>query len=375
MAALVVESLTQDPTNLRPRFMKKNKVGKFNITAASEDGFCTKPQGNKTGLANLYASHTLAGTSGATEADYVVQIDDVSAGETIGYATFRWGRQYSDQSGLTYMAHSVPTTNDTIHLENGVQITWTAGSTVPDFVLGDRWTFQSRFPTGPAAASNYHRDVKFFGPPGQLTNTIVVGLTEFSDQMVNVLALLDHNLGDGTTITYDVGDNTHSFAADPSGKNILYFRDQTQPLHTITIDSTNDTITQQQIGYIYLGQSFEFQDRRRDVEYSILFNALGDYSQDIAKFTDYTQRAYTVTYPLVEGVSTNTDIENYMSFRDELVQSQGYEEPVLFHPNPSDTRGFGLYFFDDNGFLRDNVYINLFDISLSFFEVPKEVHN
>jgi len=375
MPALVVETLTLDNRNLRPRFMKKNKVNRFNITADSADGFCTKPTANKVGLADLYVSQTLSGVLGTTEAEYTISIDSTTAGTSVGAATYRVGMQYSDVSGMTYTAFSVPTTTNSTTLNGDVRFVWAAGSTNPDFIVGDRWTFQSRFPNGPAAASIYHRDMKFYGPPGQTVNTIVVDLSASQDNTVNTLAILDHNFGPGTTITYTVGDKTHSVEGDPGGKNILYFENTTQPLHTITIDATGDSISQHEIGYLYLGEKFEFSDRRRDVKYTLLFDALGDYGQTLARFTDYTKKVYSLTFPLVEGVSSNTDAENYMAFRDELVKSQSYEEPLLFHPNPTDTREFGLYFFDDDGFVRDNIYLNLFNLTLDFHEVPKEVHS
>ena len=89
------------------------------------------------GTATMFAVGSFSGTSSLT---YTVQIDDVSAGQDIGNATFRW--KTSATATGTWEASAQTTATSLTTLSNGVQIAFIAG-TGDDFELWDTWEFEA----------------------------------------------------------------------------------------------------------------------------------------------------------------------------------------------------------------------------------------
>jgi len=96
-------------------------------------GIVTSAKKNGTGSAVITTSGNF---SGATDLEYIVEIDSIAGGAEVGQATFRW----SDGGG-TWDASGVTTPAVATLLNNGVNIAFTTGAGA-DFVVGDKWYFK-----------------------------------------------------------------------------------------------------------------------------------------------------------------------------------------------------------------------------------------
>jgi len=96
-------------------------------------GIVTSAKKNGTGSAVITTSGNF---SGATDLEYIVEIDSIAGGAEVGQATFRW----SDGGGA-WDASGVTTPAVATLLNNGVNIAFTTGAGA-DFVVGDKWYFK-----------------------------------------------------------------------------------------------------------------------------------------------------------------------------------------------------------------------------------------
>ena len=97
------------------------------------NGIVTSAKKEGTGSAVMTPSGNY---SGATDLEYIVEIDSIAGGAEVGDATYRW----SDGGG-TWDASGVATAAAPTLLNNGAYISFASGSGA-DFVVGDRWYFK-----------------------------------------------------------------------------------------------------------------------------------------------------------------------------------------------------------------------------------------
>lgn len=88
-----------------------------------------------TGAGRLAVGGAFTGTA---DAQYVVQIHDISGGSEVGQAKYRW----SDNGGASWNASGVTTSGAAATLSNGVTITF-IGALETDFALYDQWAFKA----------------------------------------------------------------------------------------------------------------------------------------------------------------------------------------------------------------------------------------
>lgn len=158
------------------------------ITATTQAaGVSSRPQ--KEGAGSAVA--TLGGTySGGNNLDYVIEIQ--TTGE-IGTATFRW----SDDGGVTWDASGVSTSASPVALNNGVTVQWTAAAG-SDVVALDTWRFKGYNPYHRRNVLDRDRDTEWRSTA--LTSQMLT--FDFgSAKQPTALAVLDHNLTSGATIT------------------------------------------------------------------------------------------------------------------------------------------------------------------------------
>ena len=119
----------------KPRFIYDNLITSETMISVSSlrNGLVTSAKKEGTGSAVITTSGNY---SGATDLEYIVEIDSIAGGAEVGQATFKW----SDGGG-TWDANGVTTSATSILLNNGVYILHTTG-TGADFVVGDKWYFK-----------------------------------------------------------------------------------------------------------------------------------------------------------------------------------------------------------------------------------------
>ena len=127
-----------------PRYLYENKITSDSmITPSSQtSGVIGGTQKEGTGSAVMY---TYGAYSGDTDIQVIVQIDDVSGGNEIGSATYRY--RYSTTAVGTWEASGQTTASTYTTLSLGIQIKWTAG-TGNDFEENDTWYFDCFAPFG-----------------------------------------------------------------------------------------------------------------------------------------------------------------------------------------------------------------------------------
>jgi hypothetical protein len=368
--------------NRSPRFMRKNKANSGNTSIQNNlAGHLTQPQffGSGNAEMNVRVPKWGAPAAAVTEAEYVVQINDSTAGATLGAATFRWGKEYKDRSGFQWMSAGETITAQTIYLlEFGIRIAFTAGATTPDFVPKDRWHFQALRAFGMEKMFDIDRGKCWKSRPTDQTTQLVIDLSNEEDPTTNCLILYDHNFGAGTTISHKYGSTTTLINGDSVNKrNIMYFN-TTQPLHTIDIDSTGDGGGEQIIGHLFLGEAFQLF-RHRDIAYNRTETKEGDRTEHNIKNIDYKKDVIKMSFSLMQDEfdpnctqqipDGRGDFEVMVDYIDEIIEPNAFEEPVFVHFNPSVPWDFNMYFLQNPSISTTATFKDLFDFSLDLEEV------
>lgn len=364
MGTLAVEEITFSIKNDTPRFFKENLLNSGNCTMTnSSEGKATKAQAIKAGYAEL--SSVQNSITMQSEAHYIVEIDSVVDGQTIGFATFRYGREFFDSSGLTYLAYGM-TTGTGLILTPDIGISFYEGITSPDFYVGDKWTFDIRGKNFLEKAFDLDRLTMTKALNSE--TTISVDLSNESANLVNALIILDSNIDSGATIEWQIGADSYSKTASGTGKDVIYLESIiTYPYHTIVISGASDNI---QFGELYLGSYLQL-DRQRNIEHTRSRNVLGQFDDPLFRFIDYDSEKIEFSFPLVEGLTDNSDLQNLNTLLGTYIRS-GYKQiPFFVHFNPTVLDDLSLYYLDSTDRPRANKFINLYDVTMTIIEVPK----
>jgi len=117
---------------MKCRFLYDNLITSgTSVTVSSlRSGIVTSALKDGTGSAVLTTSGNF---SGSKDLEYIIEIDSVVAGVTVGFATYKW----SDGSGA-WDSTGVTTASGVSTLNNGVNISFSSG-TSPDFIIADTW--------------------------------------------------------------------------------------------------------------------------------------------------------------------------------------------------------------------------------------------
>jgi hypothetical protein len=197
-----------------------------------------------TGSATMYA---LGAYTGSTDCTIIVKIDDTTAGNEIGQATFAW--KYSTTAG--WDGSGVTTSASATLLGSGVSIVFVAG-TGNDFEGDEVWHTEARATYGKGNLIDLDRNNVF---RSGVTFPIVIDLG--SAQQVTAFALLDHNLTAATT-TLTLQANSSDSWGSPAYVQALtvtdplpYYLDQTYRYWRLSI--VDSAITYVQIGELFLG--------------------------------------------------------------------------------------------------------------------------
>ena len=117
------------------RFLYSNLITTESMLTVSSlrNGIVTSAKKEGTGSAVMTPSGNF---SGATDLEYIVEIDSIAGGAEVGQATYKW----SDGGG-TWDASGALTAAAPTLLNNGAYIAFATG-TGADFVVGDKWYFK-----------------------------------------------------------------------------------------------------------------------------------------------------------------------------------------------------------------------------------------
>ncbi len=223
----------------RCRFLYDNLVTLASMISVSSlrTGLVYGPKKTGTGSATMNAAGDFSGTE---DLRYTVEIDSVAGGAEIGQATFKW----SDGNG-SWNATGVTTSASPITLNNGVTVAFVAGSG-DDFVLADRWDFLAVNLFNASKLIDWHRDRRYRSAGLSSPNTITIDLG--SAQEVEALALWDHNLTDGATITVLAVEDEPGVPIDPELLTLGWAdydgSDPDTDYETLTVDANDRDITQ-----------------------------------------------------------------------------------------------------------------------------------
>jgi len=242
------------------RFLYNNLITSESMFTVSSlrTGLVTGALKTGTGSAVLNTSGNFSGTE---DLEYILEIDSVAAGASVGQATFKW----SDGGG-SWDASGVTTSAVNITLNNGVQVNWTAGSG-DDFVLADKWYLKGVNLFNAGKMIDMDRDHRYRSAALESPNTITIDLG--TAQEIKALVLYDHNLTSAATILLE-GDDAATFDSDAGSpqfsesvtwvtEKILHYLSSasTRRYWRISITDVLNSDGYIEIGELYLGSYVE----------------------------------------------------------------------------------------------------------------------
>lgn len=197
--------------------------------------------------------------TGATPRQYVVEVNDVSAGAGVGSAKYRW--RPSDVSA--WSATGVATSAAPAVLESGITVAWVSGGGT-DFISGDYWTITVDKPFGKAKLLDRDRDTEWrsAGPTVYEYHLIDFGVS----RQVDVCSFLDSNIPPSVTL-YVMG------SADPgfgSGLSEIFYPTGSSGVFYLTTVSRSyrywmvrfilpaNSLEYLSVGELFLGSYVEF---------------------------------------------------------------------------------------------------------------------
>jgi len=222
-------------------------------------GIVTSAKKEGTGSAVMTPSGAF---SGATDLEYIVEIDSIAGGAEVGQATFKWS-----DGDSTWDASGVTTDDDPVLLNNGIYVAFATG-TGADFVVGDKWYFKgvNLFNSGKMITRD--RDDVYRSAALGTPNTITITLT--AEAAADALIIFDHNLTSAATITL-WGDDAATFDSDGgaaqlietvtwAADKILHYlttTDRTKKYWQLRITDAANPDLYVEIGEIFLGSYME----------------------------------------------------------------------------------------------------------------------
>jgi hypothetical protein len=137
-----------------------------------------------TGSAAMQAAGPYTGLGAA---QYVVEVNDLSAGSGVGQAKYRWRRAV--EAG--WVGTGLTTSAAPALLENGITVSWASGGGT-DFASGDYWTVTCDKPFGRRSLIDADRNTEWRSADYATAQSLVVDLG--ATRTVDAVAFLDTNL-------------------------------------------------------------------------------------------------------------------------------------------------------------------------------------
>jgi hypothetical protein len=240
------------------RFLYENLISSASMLTLSShaDGRLSSVVKDGDGSATMLAYGPY---QGEIDLYYTIEIDSVSAGAELGYATFRWRTSNTavgtwEQTGVTTQTTpAIALSAD--GLGTNIKVSF-AGGDGDDFEVGDKWHFDTRANYGSERLLDRNRNT-YWQSSGIVTEHIVIdygAATQFT-----AVLICDHNLTDSAVVKIQANasdswgspsyDNTISTITDPLivyadqtyRYNRWYFEDSTNPDGCIKIGNIMHT--------------------------------------------------------------------------------------------------------------------------------------
>ena len=359
----------------KPRFLYDNLITAESMLSVSSlrNGIVTSAKKEGTGSAVMTPSGNY---SGATDLEYIVEVDSIAGGAEVGDATYKW----SDGGG-TWDADGVATAAAPTLLNNGVYIAFASGAGA-DFVVGDKWYFKGVNLFNAGKMIDRDRDHSYRSAALASPNTITITLD--AEAEADALVIFDHNFTSAATITL-WGDDAATFDSDggnaqlietvtwASGKILHYLTttDRTKKYWQLRITDTANTDLYIDIGELFLGSYMELS-KNYSVGFSKGFELLHDSNKTpygVVKKRFYNkQRIFTYDFRLI----STTDLALLETMIDAIaIRSTGELKSFWFNDDSAVVANTWLV--DITKLPEKHVASSYYEASLELTEVMRSV--
>jgi hypothetical protein len=319
------------------RFLHTNLITEANATP-SEIAAGRVTQGTKDVSVGGAAGRAGGIYTGLTEQQIWIEIDDTSAGVSIGQATYR----VSYNGGTTWTASGQATASSPVTLPsgNGLTFVWTAAASGADCAVGDRWKFKAVLPHGMSAGldlQDRNRTYRTTTVAGTKTIDIDLGTV----QLVRGCFLLDHNLTSGATVTVKGGASspaaTFTQAITWSAGSMGVFFSQTYRYWRISILDAANTALYLEVGKFVLGDYLELTTRKLShVPWGQAAQRFGYEAKSTRNYRRATIEAKCQHFPLNYGFISPAEYDTLVTMRDACWNlTSKLDTPLVFVPDSS----------------------------------------
>lgn len=314
------------------RFLYNNAITAASMLTVSSQrsGVVTGAAKEGTGSAQM---QSYGQYSGESDLMLLVQIHDISAGQEIGQALYRW--RTSETALGAWEASDITTHSTASTLTAGVKIQFVTG-TGDDFENLDKWQFRALATWGPARMLNLDRGT-VFQTDDSTSVTIVIDL----GTPVNITAcvLFGHNLTDDATVTLQAhtsdswGAPSYSQALSVSADMpVTQYLDEEYCYWRMVISDAANPDGYVEIGNLYLGTYMELAVETADWGSSeeLLFHQaeVKNEAGEVQEAVYAEQFRYSLSYSDIG----NDDIDLLQTmFRTLRNTSSGKSTPLFFH--------------------------------------------
>lgn len=343
-----------DPSSTQtPLFRQIYKKNWLNAIPGGARGFIS---GNYTGIIDL---------------GWIVEVNDISAGASIGQAKFR----YSTTGGQTWAASGLTTAEDPVLLEQGVSFFWDESRFGKDFAVGDRWYFKTLVPFSVRGMLDYQdRGYTFRSGGTPVTFTVDLG----SAQAVQAFCILDHNLTEDAEVRLQ-GNSALSWGTSPvdetllwnEGSMIKFLTSVSYRYWLITVDDPSNEAEYLEIGKMYLGRYMELPHRSAahlPWQENIVKNSFMSQSTRGVQREEIDNRAHV--FPLMWEFLPDTDEQMLEEMRDSVWnEATKNNRSLIFSP---DHRELDAYMCWLDSFDPSERYPHKWRVEISLVEVSRK---
>jgi hypothetical protein len=358
----------------KPRFLYNNLITKEGQITVSSQAPGVVSGALKVGLGSASMEISAPVPTNQRTLKYVVQIHDVSAGNEIGQALYRWkdGTLPPDQ----WNASGITTHSTFLELNNGISIKWTGG-TGNDFEQNDYWTMTAFAPRGKAKLIDWDRDTAYRS--GGLDNPTTITINHGTAKQRTCLVIQDHNLSSGATITH-MANSVNSWTSPPysqvltwNQEIIVYYFNNSYQYDRLEINDPSNPDGYIEIGELFIGTYLELSSgmslqpkpRERVFTYGPFTRSTAGVPREGVLSR---AREFTIVLPMLGEADWDGLLTMFKALRD---TSTGKSQPFFFNVwSDLETQTYMVRLSQD-GLLREIEFIEDYDISLTLEEVPR----
>jgi len=309
--------------------------------------------------------------TGILNAFYVVQMQNVDGTGTLTGSTYRW----SDSGGASWNAENVvPVPGTFVTLNNGLQIRFTNGVSLPYVVAGDTWTFPAIRKWGVAALVDWSRNTEFRSATVADGSTFDLIANLGSALTPEACVLYDHNLL-ATTVTRLQSSNASNFASLmhnelipwQAGKKVIFPAASAAQYWrlrlTIGVGQGDIRLSEWYLGPRITVEAYQIGFGANEVRLSNPLDLAGlTAGQGVSS---PTSEGLDVIFPHVQDIAGGDYQKLHTTWQTLNDQPNGDLRPCYLITNDTDLAKFGLYHWV-NEFDASHRVINRYDVHATF---------